>query len=367
MTAPPLRYYRRLRARQAYAQGWARLAAGRAADAAAAFDAAAALADGDTGFHRRALDGAIEAYRTAGDLSAAMARAEQLAHETPGDADAILALARLRDAVGHPHAAPTWAKRLILAADCPEAGRRLMQALSAERDPALALEAWLSPGGAANDDAGLQVGLVLYDLGRRSLAAPYLLAAAGGRPRDAGLWRRIAWCRSGQEDLDGEAEALAHVLAIEPKDDEARSRLIEVLIDAGRRGETEPLLADLVTRRTDDVRLFVHLARARRDLGDTAAALETWRQVLAMNPAEPDANYNVGYAVLAEGDVARAADHLAAAAPALPKPAQAWRRVADLRREIGDRAGLIVALRGSLAAAETSQPKLQAELDALLA
>jgi len=274
----------------------------------------------------------------------------------------------LRDTGEAEAAAGAWRKLLTIDAADLEANRALAVSLAESGEPEAAVRAWARLIELAPDarDARLQLGLQLFNLGRRAEAAEHLAEAAAAAPTDLLLWRRLAWCRRGEEDLDGEALAWRQVLQIDPADDEARARLIEVLIDADRRGEAEPLLADLVLRRSDDTRLLAQLARARRDLGDEAGALEAWRRVLAVNPGEPDANQNVGEALLEAGDLAAAADHLAAAAPAAPKPAPAWARVVQIRRDLRDNPGEIVALRQLSGHAATFHFKSHKRLVALL-
>jgi tetratricopeptide (TPR) repeat protein len=471
MIQAPVRFYQRLRGKQAFAQAEAHVRAGRREEAAAAFDLAATLSAEDAGLQAAAMAAATDLHEALGHTAQAAERIERrlaLGETDPGlrrrlatllaslgrHADAAaqleiltaadpqddqlwqaLALARraLDDNAGeltawraaaaaNPHKAAFHreAIRLLTAqgrlaeaaqsrlrlaeikADNPEAWRTAARALrdtgeaeaaagawgqllavdpanieahralamllaeSGQSEPAL--RAWTRVIELAPDsrDARLQLGMQLFNLGRRAEAAEHLAEAAAGAPANVLLWRRLAWCRRGEENLDGEAVAWRQVLQIDPADDEARARLIEVLIEADRRGEAEPLLADLAERRPEDIRLLARLARARRDLGDEAGALKAWRRVLAVNPGEPDANQNIGEALLEAGELAAAADHLAAAAPAALKPAPAWARVVQIRRDLRDNPGEIVALQQLSGHAATFHIKSHKRLVALL-
>jgi FkbM family methyltransferase len=296
----------------------------------------------------------VELHRAADADPAALTRIAELAPRLQGEAEGLRTLLQ---------------RALKTRPDDVSLLRLLARNLAAVGDADGAFDLWSRLLAQAPDDVGAAraVGTYLYDAGRRADAAPALAVAAAAAPRELRAWRRLAWARRGEENVEGEIAALRHLLAeLTPDDDETKLRLIELLSEADRRGEAEPLLAEMADKRPNDIRLRTGLARARRDLGDEAGALAAWRQVLEINPGEPDANHAIGEALEQAGDLRAAADHLAAAAPAAGKAGKAWARVVRLRREAKDDVGEIAALQGQILAAVSTDLSVHQRLVQLL-
>jgi tetratricopeptide (TPR) repeat protein len=351
---------------------------------------------------RERLDGLVELLLEAGDDAGAITVRRTAVDARPEALDLVSALLELRIRLGEPAGAIADLQQIAdveprvlalvtglaprLAGEAEGLRALLRRALEAHPEDLDLLRALARNLGAAGDLEGAfdlwsrvlrhapgdgaaarAIGMHLYDLGRRAEAAPSLAIAAAAAPNDQKVWRRLAWARRGEENVDGEIAALRHLLArLTPDDDETKLRLIELLTEARRRGEAEPLLAEMADKYPDDIRLRTGLARARRDRGDADGALAAWRQVLQINPGEPDANYAVGEALAEAGQLTAAADHLAAAAPAAVKQGAAWSRIVRLRREAGDAAGEIAALQSQIAAAASSDLATHQRLAQLL-
>lgn len=89
------------------------------------------------------------------------------------------------------------------------------------------------------------------------------------------------------------------------------------------------------TRKADD-RTEMLLARAT-DLyskGDTAAAASLFRQVVAIDPKNTDANYNLGAIAEGEGNYSKALNHYQIAQAANPKDQEIWQAVASMKSKL---------------------------------
>jgi tetratricopeptide (TPR) repeat protein len=145
------------------------------------------------------------------------------------------------------------------------------------------------------------------------LASSALLAScASSKPPApaAQEWYELgnAWLDKGEWKRAGQAYSRA--LALEPGFAGASFNLARALAEANDYDESLRVLDALAKRDPGNVRVKAAKAYALFKKGDATAALEAYREALALDPYAPDAVYNAALLELASGDVATAAADL---------------------------------------------------------
>lgn len=154
---------------------------------------------------------------------------------------------------------------------------------------------------------------------------------AAARPRALYMRARVAVSRGfaeGGERLAEEARQKGgHCLAV------------DLLYDAARRrdaiGREDALAQDLARCRGGRERLAEHL----RERGDLGAMIEAWRAVAAEAPSKIDPRMSLAQAQVSAGDLAGAAEELAALEAIWPRASRIFRRRADALELAGDGPG----------------------------
>ena len=194
------------------------------------------------------------------------------------EADALLAMATF----------VFWETRHPLPQYLPEIAGRLRAALAA---------------GVDRTDARVTLGRALIEMDSVASARAVLADAVARDPDDAyaHYWRGVAEDRAGQRETS--LDALRQSVRLAPHLTEARARLGQELVEAGRWAEAVEVLAEAVAQ--DPLRhagAWNNLGFARLNAGDLAGALGALRRSVALDPRSPTARANLGAALLSTGD-----------------------------------------------------------------
>ncbi len=194
------------------------------------------------------------------------------------EADALLAMATF----------VFWETRHTLPQYLPEIAGRLRSALASGLD---------------RTDARVTLGRALIAMDSVQAARSVLADAVTRDPDDAyaQYWRGVADDRAGAREPS--LDALRRSVALAPHLTEARARLGEELVEAGRWPEAAQVLAEAVRR--DPLRhagAWNNLGFARLNTGDLAGALAALRRSVALDPRSATARANLGAALLSSGD-----------------------------------------------------------------
>jgi tetratricopeptide (TPR) repeat protein len=175
------------------------------------------------------------------------------------------------------------------------------------------------------------------------------------RPDDVGALYYHAFLLDQKMMQRDAAEAYRRVLDRDPEFDEARGRLVEVLLQTHAAAEAQEHLVYLRRHRPDDPSLAVALARCREQQGQREEAERLLEDVLARYPDHGQALFERGHLALREGQ---------------PEAAESWLRRA-VAREQGDfkiRYAFFLCLGRNGKAAEAAEEqrlldKLRADMD----
>ncbi|MGD0836344.1 MAG: tetratricopeptide repeat protein [Polyangia bacterium] len=132
-----------------------------------------------------------------------------------------------------------------------------------------------------------------------------------GSERAAGLYNQIARRRHEAGEVDSAVAALGKALAAVPHNGEALALLERVLTESSRFAELDRFLCDRVKQaRTDDERMELLHKRAQLadTLGDPEAAIRTYEQVAALEPAGGPATRHLAQVYTGRKDWARLAE-----------------------------------------------------------
>ena len=111
-------------------------------------------------------------------------------------------------------------------------------------------------------------------------------------------------------DLERSAERFELALELRPVDLAASVWLSRIYLDLGRPEEAEPLVAGMLTRRTDAPAIRVEAGRIALATGDAASAVAHLEAALALDPEAGSIHYPLAMAYRRLGDRARADHHL---------------------------------------------------------
>jgi len=320
--------------------------------------------------------------RSKGRLASLLDGAEA-AHSNAGVA-ALRVLSAIASAIGddslRARAAVATARRapdddaLVIEADAaarasPELRERLDARVPRERlvEALLASAREHATAGAYEDATALfERAAELADGDRRARIEGELRAAldAGGRSADiearvqqeaasdvsspadrADRWSEIAQRREGRDDMAGAVRAMLEACKLDPASLE-RWSVLERLAEIAGDADTGVVALEEIARRVDSVgrgAVFKRLARAHARRNDADAAERVWRQVLALDEGDDEADRAVEAAMSARGDYGELAYHLARRADRLRQEAGApevlravrLRRAAILEQRLG--------------------------------
>jgi tetratricopeptide (TPR) repeat protein len=257
--------------------------------------------------------------------AAALPHLEILAERGPDLALARRRLALLREKLGdEPGAAKAWMQLAEAAPDDAQAHERLSQLLVQEGDPQGALEhlRWLATHG------------------------PY--------PEKA--LRRLGMALAEHPDREAELETWLSLAALSPEDILAHGRSAGLLRDLGRVAEAAGHLKALAELEPGKPKAWRLYAEAAEEAGEAEGALAGWRQVLACDAKDLQADDELARILQGLGRRAEAAVHLEAAALKEPKEARRWRRLAACQAEAKDPDGEAEAWRRVLATDRADGP-----------
>ena len=139
--------------------------------------------------------------------------------------------------------------------------------------------------------------------------------------------------------IEGDYEAGIRVLEValarDPNDADARLNLAIALSDRQRLQEAEEHLLLLLRQESGHVGAWITLGVTKVRVGDSAGALEAFRQAVMLDPDDGHARKNLGALMAKEGmDLAEAADHMSRAAILLPNDPQVWFNLGKLQEEL---------------------------------
>ncbi len=170
-----------------------------------------------------------------------------------------------------------------------------------------------------------QLHKLLFAAGRTAEAEPHLLALARLNPRDRLAWRRLAFCRRELGQVDAEIEAWRRLIALDPGDQKASARLLELAMASETDAQSGAALAALprdigskdarTTGEADPRKTILALRAAARRLAAlerVEAAHLAWLRLRAWDPTNLEAMTQVeeaelyGHAAAAPGRGPRA-------------------------------------------------------------
>jgi tetratricopeptide (TPR) repeat protein len=276
------------------------------------------------------------AYRTTGEIQAAIPFYEEALRRSPNDAAARIDYAQALTDAGRPADAIR-----LLEADKPN-GAPSLNALGA---------AWLAANKPAESAAVLRralrldpdlpethvnLGSALSLLGNRAGAIAALSDAIRLRPGSAAAHGNLASILYANGDFDQAKEHFERAIRGDPKDAVARYNYGRALAERKLYGDAEAQLSAAV-------RLDPHLAEAAVSLGLVLSrtgriepAIEAYRQAIAAKPGLISARYDLALALLARGEKAQAAEQFEIVIRAQPLDYESRLRLGRLLLERGE-------------------------------
>ena len=304
-------WFAELQAQQAFSAGERRALAGDVDGAAGSFGRALRLSRLGSPLKPRAHSRTAELLSQAGRHAEAVGHLKALSSLSPGDIGLWRRLAECRRAAGQPKGeADAWRSLLGIDPDDLEAHERLAKLLSVA--------------------------------GRPAEAARHLRALAEAHPTQADGWRNLAKGLRAADDVDGEIAAWRRMLALGPDaaaETEAHERLAQQFWELKRLEEAIAHLEALAASDPGRVKILRRLALSREAAGRREAAVEAWRGVLDVAPADAEAHGRSAVLLEALGRPAQAVPHALALADAAQADARPWRDLARLQAEVGDAEG----------------------------
>jgi len=192
-----------------------------------------------------------------------------------------------------------------------EPGRRALRLLLAkllrelgERDREIGVWQEMAERFPDHADAHRQLHKLLVGAGRMAEIEPHLHALARLNPEDRLAWRRLAFCRRELGWSAPEIEAWLQLLVLDPGDQKASGRLLELAIEGGTDAQSCAALAALPDHAAPeagsrkDILALRAAARRLSVLGRPEAARLGWRKLLAWDPTSLEAMTQVEEAEL---------------------------------------------------------------------
>ncbi|MBK1675348.1 hypothetical protein CKO38_01375, partial [Rhodospirillum rubrum] len=144
-------------------------------------------------------------------------------------------------------------------------------------------------------------GVLLRRAGRAAQAIAHWRALVALRPGDGAAWSSLG-AGLGESGLDEEAEkALRRAVALAADEPDWTYNLAHFLIERDRLEDALPLLDAAVARAPGRAYYHTNLGVCRLGLGDIDGAIAAHRQALALDPDEPEARYDLAWALLLAG------------------------------------------------------------------
>ncbi len=245
-------------------------------------------------------------YQRLGKLQKAAAALSQLLADNPQDPELLDTLARIYQKAGR------WSEAAGMLT-------RLAQVQPASR----------------RADTLLTLAGVLEKAGKEEEAGKALERALALRPRDAGLWQRVAEYRRRQGRQGQALAALERAVKLSPGDRKLRRRLVDALLEDGRKEQAARQLEELAALEPNDAALLTRLARIYQDLGDKARLLEAYRRLARIRPGDADLKYNLAVIALDQGQAEQALAYLEAASRLKPEDREIARTLLEARLKLG--------------------------------
>jgi len=172
-----------------------------------------------------------------------------------------------------------------------------------------------------------------------------------------GEWERAEeYWRAAIKELSGGQYSL-----LDQRLERATYQLGVTLIERGEYEEAVQYLTEALRMRRTSADTHYMLAYAYRELGSATNHRRYLENALQFDPRMPEAHYDLGLVLLAEGDVASAAEHFRESANYAPKSRrEPWEQLEKIEREAGARARYERAV--ELAATDASAALVEARI-----
>ena len=128
------------------------------------------------------------------------------------------------------------------------------------------------------------LGVLYFGKGFYEDAARGRSTAIAVAPSNARAWANLGLARQRLGTGDRGLDAFRHAYELTPTDDSISGNLALSYIDAQRWQDAQSLLARATQQSPQSASLWLYLGLANRGLGDTAAAVSAFRQVLTLDP-----------------------------------------------------------------------------------
>ena len=142
---------------------------------------------------------------------------------------------------------------------------------------------------------------ILGERGEIAAAADHMQAVSDQLPHLSMPALRLARLRQALGEAEGETAAWIRVLAVEPDQVEAHSRLAELYWRAGQTQIAAPHLKRIVAAFPSKRKFWERLAHCYEEAGDLEAAEATWARVLELDPSDVHASERLAKVRLFQG------------------------------------------------------------------
>ena len=264
---------------------------------------------------RRAEDGAVEDARRL--------LLQSLSYD-PSQASALQALAQLELAQNCPAQARAYAERLL--ALCPadaDVHALLGNIALCEQRPEQALLAFAHAEALGGEAPELRynTGLAHLSLGHGESAARIFLAVIDEQPTNARAWDALGCARRFLRDHAGALQAFMQALQHDPRLNDARDHLAQLLLDTGNVPRARQILEAALSLEPHRPGSLHLLGMAFARLQDVPHAIACWEELLAHGGAPSDTYHLLANAYLHMDDEARARQTLETLVTRFPEQA----------------------------------------------
>lgn len=135
-----------------------------------------------------------------------------------------------------------------------------------------------------------------------------LLRLVEVRPDDPRAWLELGILAISRRDYDGAAESFGRARALAPSNLAATGYLAEALVRAGRLGEGEQVLVELLRKDPSQLRARMALTRIHVDSGDLKSAIEVLRSVPADQASDPAVRRRLAFLLADVSEIDEAAE-----------------------------------------------------------
>jgi Flp pilus assembly protein TadD len=193
----------------------------------------------------------------------------------------------------------------------------------------------------ANFSAHFNLGALFLNRHDIPSATAHLVAALRVEPEQPAALNAFGVALESDGRFDEAAEQFRHALRVRPDDSRARYNLANTLAAQGHLDAAAAGFRELLAGDPEDTAAHKHLVQILKELGDSAAsagrvpqAVECYRELVALEPVDPDLRNNFGILLARNGEMASALAQFEAALKFDPSHAAARRNLELTRKKM---------------------------------